>query len=54
MPKEIKILEAVPQLETAPIYYCSTHGSYEFSPESKKATEFTVPEDTIIIEMTLK
>lgn len=52
MPKEIKILEAVPQLETAPIYYCSTHGSYEFSPESKKATEFTVPEDTIIIETT--
>jgi len=52
MSKEIQILEAVPQLETAPIYYCSTHGSYEFSSELKSATEFTVPEDTIIIETT--
>jgi hypothetical protein len=54
MPKKIQILDAIPSLATAPIFYCSTHGAYYFSEPGKPtlATEFTVPPNTIIIETT--
>ena len=54
MPKKIKILDAIPELATAPIFYCSTHGGYYFAEAGKQAfsTEFTVPPNTIIIETT--
>jgi len=47
MPKEIKILDAIPSLATAPIFYCSTHGMYLFPWVS---VPITVPPNTIIIE----
>jgi hypothetical protein len=52
MPKEIKILDSIPQLGTAPIFYCSTHGAYYFAPpgNTSLSSEFTVPPNTIIIE----
>jgi len=52
MPKKIQILDAVPDLATAPIFYCSTHGQYIFDPVNRVSTEFTVPANTIIIETT--
>jgi len=48
MSNPIKILDAIPFLETAPIFYCSTHGSYVFDPLI--SVPMTVPPNTIIIE----
>ena len=47
MPKKIQILDAIPSLATAPIFYCSTHGAYSFPWVS---VPMTVPPNTIIIE----
>lgn len=47
MPKKIQILDAIPSLATAPIFYCSTHGTYSFPWVS---VPMTVPPNTIIIE----
>lgn len=54
MPKKIQILDVLPGLATAPIFYCSTHGGYYFAEPGKPilSTEFTVPPNTIIIETT--
>ena len=53
MPKTIKILDAIPALATAPIFYCSTHGQYRFDRSNPPfSREMTVPPNTIIIETT--